>query len=145
VGLGSAHGDDQFGWLAADHLAREIGLRRLVGVTVRRAESPAQILDWLTNIDRLLLIDVCRLSGRSGDLLQLEWPAPELEQLVGSGSHSFSVWQTLALASKLDSLPPTCRLLCAAGERFEVNQPVSSSLVALLPRVVDDVVNWLAN
>jgi hydrogenase maturation protease len=144
VGLGSAHGDDQFGWLVAGRLAKEIELRRFPDIAVHLAMSPAQLLDWLPGNNQLLLIDACRQPGRSGELLQLDWPAPEIEQLVGSGSHSFSVWQTLALASELGSLPPKCRLWCTAGERFEANQPVSPALVALLPRVVDDVVTWLA-
>ncbi|HEX5103157.1 MAG TPA: hydrogenase maturation protease [Pirellulaceae bacterium] len=144
VGLGSTHGDDQFGWLAADRLALEIELHHIADVTVRRATAPAQLLDWLTGIDQLLLIDACRQPGRCGELQQLNWPAPEVEELTGSGSHSFSVWQTLTLASELGTLPPTCRIWCAAGERFEADQDLSPSLLALLPRVVDDVLRWLA-
>jgi hydrogenase maturation protease len=143
VGLGSAHGDDQFGWLAADQIAHEIELRRFAHVAVHLATSPAQLLDWLPGIDQLLLIDACRLSGRAGEMLEFDWPAAEIEQLSGGGSHSFSVWQTLNLASKLGALPRRCHLWGAAGERFAANQPLSPSLVALLPRVVDDVVTWL--
>jgi hydrogenase maturation protease len=143
VGLGSAHGDDRFGWLAADRLAHEIALRRIADVAVHLATSPAQLLDWLPGIGQLLLIDAGRLPGRAGEMLQVDWPAPEIERLRGSGSHSFTIWQTLTLASKLGSLPPRCRLWCATGERFAANQSVSPSLMALLPRVVDDVVTWL--
>ena len=144
VGLGSAHGDDQFGWLAAGRLAQVFELLRREDVSIHVATSPAQLLDWLEDIDQLLLIDACRPPGRSGELLRLSWPAPEMEQLSGSGSHSFSVWQTLTLASELGSLPPKCRIWCAAGEQFTADLPLSHSLVALLPQVVDDVVTWLA-
>ena len=43
VGVGSSHGDDQFGWLVAEQLAA----RAILRIVVRRRLSPADISDWL--------------------------------------------------------------------------------------------------
>jgi hydrogenase maturation protease len=143
VGLGSPNGDDQFGWLVADRLTAESSRRQLSHVFVRRALSPAQLLDWLDDIDQLLLIDACRGLTSPRVLLHLEWPAREIEQIRGSGSHNYNVWQTLELASRLGSLPRHCHLWCAGGQQFDPGQQLSPSLLALVPQVVDDVIGWL--
>jgi len=143
VGLGSPNGDDQFGWLVVERLTLEINQSRLPAVITRRATTPAQLLDWLDGIDRMLLIDACRGQTSPDDLLRLEWPAPGIEKIRGSGSHDYTVWQTLELASRLGSIPRHCHLWCAAGQQFDPGQQLSPSLLALVPRVVDDVIGWL--
>jgi hydrogenase maturation protease len=143
VGLGSPHGDDQFGWVVADRLAAETRRRHLSQVIVRRALSPSQLLDWLHGIDQLLLIDACRGQSSPAELFRLEWPAAGIEKFRGSGSHDYSVWQTLELASRLGSLPRKCHLWCAGGWQFDPGQPLSPSLLALVPKVVDDAIVWL--
>lgn len=143
VGLGSPNGDDQFGWLVADRLAGETRRRQLSNACVRRATTPAQVLDWLDDIDQLLLIDACRGQASLGELMRLEWPALEIEQIRGSGSHDYTIWQTLELAARLGSLPRHCHLWCAAAQQFNPGQQLSPSLLALVPSVVDDVIGWL--
>lgn len=76
VGVGSPHGDDQLGWLAADALeAALLALRAAApnapntpldarpldasGWRVRRAATPSDLLDWLPGPQRLILIDAC--------------------------------------------------------------------------------------
>ena len=143
VGLGSPNGDDQFGWLVVERLALEINQNGPAAVITRRATTPSQLLNWLDGIDRMLLIDACRGQTSPADLLRLEWPSLEIEKIRGSGSHDYAVWQTLELASRLGSLPRHCHLWCAAGQQFNPGQQLSPSLLALVPRVVDDVIGWL--
>ena len=143
IGLGSPNGDDQFGWLVVERLALEINQSGRAAVITRRATTPAQVLDWLDGIDRMLLIDACRGLTSPGVLLQLEWPALEFEQIRGSGSHDYTVWQALELASRLGPLPRSCHLWCVSGLQFDLGQPPSPSLLALVPKVVDDVICWL--
>jgi hydrogenase maturation protease len=143
VGLGSPNGDDQFGWLVVERLAAEISQCRLSDVITHRAAAPVQVLDWLDGIDRLLLIDACRGQNALGSLIRLEWPAQEIEQISGSGTHDYTIWQTLNLASRLDTLPRHCHLWCAAEQQCEPLQPLSPSLLALVPQVVDDAIGWL--
>lgn len=142
AGLGSPHGDDQFGWLVADRLAAESERRAMSNVVVRRAGSPSQVLDWLDGCERLILVDACR-GDLEGDFLSLRWPAAEIEQLRSSGSHDYTVWQALELASRLGRLPRECRLWCAAGSQFAAGQPISSRLLSVVPKVADDVVKAL--
>jgi hydrogenase maturation protease len=143
VGLGSPHGDDRFGWLVADHIAQEIKRCGIAVVDVRHARSPAQLLDWLEGVERLLLIDACHGLDCPGHWLRVDWPAQEFQRVLGSGSHDCSVWQTLELAAALGQLPPQCRLWCAPGEKFAADATLSPSLLALAPQVADDVLSTL--
>jgi hydrogenase maturation protease len=140
VGLGSPNGDDQFGWLVVERLAVEISQCGLPDVITRRAAAPVQVLDWLDGIKRLLLIDACHGYSAPGNLVRLEWPAREIEQIRGSGTHDYTVWQTLNLASQLGTLPQHCHLWCAAEQQCDPFQPLSPSLLALVPQVVDDAI-----
>ncbi|HUE69703.1 MAG TPA: hydrogenase maturation protease [Pirellulaceae bacterium] len=139
IGLGSPHGDDQFGWLVADRLTDEIERRQLAGVTVRRAVSPLDAVNRLEGIERLLLIDACHCGDTPGELIKLLWPTPAIAQLRGTGSHDFSIWQALELASRLGSLPRECRVWCAAGIEFGPAAGPSRSLLAVVPQMVEDV------
>jgi hydrogenase maturation protease len=143
VGLGSPNGDDQFGWLVVERLVAEISRRRLPAVVTRRASTPVQVLDWLDGIDRLLLIDAFHGQSALGSLVRLEWPAHEIEQISGSGTHDYTIWQMLNLASRVGTLPRHCHLWCAAEQQCEPLQPLSPSLLALVPQVVDDAIGWL--
>lgn len=144
VGLGSPHGDDQFGWLVADRIALEVERRLLTAASIRRAGSPVQLLDWLDGVECLFVIDVCRGLSISKQLQRFEWPAQELEHARGSGSHDYTLWQTLELANQLGRLPPRCRLWCATGLQFGTEAAISPSLLALVRQVADDVLSDLA-
>ena len=142
IGVGSPHGDDQFGWLVADRLAIETERRAMLSVVVQRAGSPAQILDRLDGCERLFLVDACR-GELPSDVHCLRWPATEIERWHSSGSHDYSLWQALELASRLGKLPREVRLWCAAGMQFTAGQPISPHLLALIPKVADDVLRAL--
>ena len=57
AGLGSAHGDDQAGWLVAENLASQC--QEYPDITVRRASIPLDLLDWLEGVDVLYICDAC--------------------------------------------------------------------------------------
>lgn len=101
VGLGSPHADDQVGWLVSDVLAR----RAEPTLTVRKAGSAADLLDWLGDCDRLLVCDGCRGMGRPGEVFR--WPLEELPRgsLRHGGSHALDLTAILALAGELGRLP----------------------------------------
>jgi Ni,Fe-hydrogenase maturation factor len=71
VGVGSAHGDDQAGWLVADELARRLPDGSFI--SVRKASVPLDFLDWLENIKVLHLIDAIQESGCGNDVRRLQW------------------------------------------------------------------------
>lgn len=142
VGLGSPHGDDQFGWLVADRLVKETSRQLVTAAVIRRAASPVQVLDWLDGCKRLFLVDACR-GDLPGEFCSFGWPAAEIERLLGSGSHDYTISQALELASRLGNLPRECRLWCAAGSQFAAGQPISPRLLAVVPKVADDVIQAL--
>ena len=77
VGVGSAHGDDQAGWLVADELTRRIPDGRFI--SVRKASVPLDFLDWLENVKVLHLIDAIQASGCGNDVRRLRWNSEAME------------------------------------------------------------------
>ncbi|HVA44800.1 MAG TPA: hydrogenase maturation protease [Pirellulales bacterium] len=118
VGLGSPHGDDQIGWRVAERLALEresacgaSGLRGPLApqadctITIRTASSPADLLDWLEGVERLIVCDACQAVGSPGTVHCWRWPEAPLGRLRSSGSHDLSLAEVLTLAEELRSLP----------------------------------------
>jgi hydrogenase maturation protease len=138
VGLGSAHGDDQAGWLVAENLQRSCG--ELSDVTVRTALVPLDVLDWLEGIDVLHLCDACESASCETPLLKLRWengqfinadsPIDHPHQISTApfrsrGSHDFSVPEMLQLAAQLGTLPKRVVLWAISGLRFQPGDAMS--------------------
>jgi len=103
VGVGSPFGDDRLGWIVADELQH----RRRSNALVRKASSPADVLDWLPGSDRLLICDACWSPGTIGKILRFDWPDGTLATLRFSGTHDLNLPAVLDLAGRL-SLLPSC-------------------------------------
>ena len=140
AGIGSHHGDDQFGWLAARAAAD--AWARLPARThppsdantrsdpqVQLAKSPADLLDWLEGIDRLIVCDACRENAPTATLRRFEWPAAAIESTEFSGSHDLDLATVLHLAAELKQLPAQTVVWAVTGTRFEPDAPVSPEIV----------------
>jgi hydrogenase maturation protease len=134
IGLGSSHGDDQFGWTVVEQLQ---GLLREPNATIRLARSPAQLLDWLEGFARLIIFDACENLGTPGELHFWRWPALELVNVRSSGSHDLSLPAALALAQSLDLLPRDVLIVCAEGRCFSPQAPISSEVGAAASRAIE--------
>ena len=91
AGLGSAHGDDQAGWLVADRVGAQF--RTHSEVVVRRAMIPLDVLDWLEGVSVLHICDACETTHRPEKLQRFTWNAGQLinsdiPHAVGVGSFS---------------------------------------------------------
>ena len=115
VGLGSAHGDDQAGWLVAEQLLKKVSVLKKVSgtfeasegqveslmressrhlfqhVDVRRAMIPLDVLDWLEGVSILHLCDACETTDSHEKLMRFTWNAgrlvhSDLPLAVGLGS-----------------------------------------------------------
>jgi hydrogenase maturation protease len=139
VGIGSPHGDDQVGWLVADNLTRRIASFGNRYITSRRVRSPAQILDWLDGIRRLVVVDACVGLGTPGQVIHSRWPTIAFDRLRGGGSHDFSLWQTLVVAAELKTLPPVIDVWCVEGLRFESGQPLSAGVSLAIVSAADAI------
>ena len=93
AGLGSAHGDDQAGWLVAEQVLKKLSgtleaseeqdktlmsesSRHLFQhVIVRRAMIPLDVLDWLEGVSILHVCDAFEATQRHGELHRFIWDA----------------------------------------------------------------------
>ena len=141
VGLGSSHGDDQFGWTVVEQLQ---GLLSEPNVAVRLARSPAQLLDWLEGFARLIVFDACQNLGAPGELHFWRCPALELVNARSSGSHDLSLPAALALAQTLGQLPGDVLVVCAEGRCFSPQAPISSEVGAAASRAIELMLAELA-
>ena len=106
VGIGSSHGDDCVGWEVARQIAAVVGDE----MSVRCACSPVELLDWLDGVESLEICDAFVGDSAAGTVICWQWPAPEIEQTPFLGSHDLSLPAVLALAEKLERLPPVVRI-----------------------------------
>lgn len=124
VGVGSLYGDDRIGWHVAAAIAGRVqGVQSELPSTatsqvkpralphsrivVRKAGSPADVLDWLPGVNRLVICDACRSGGPAGHAYRWTWPDPAIEQAHCSGTHDLDLANVLELAQNLHCLPPT--------------------------------------
>lgn len=130
VGVGSAHGDDQAGWLVADELARRIADREFI--SVRKASVPLDFLDWLENVNVLHLIDAFQDSGGEKDVRRFRWLKGQLichssnaredsglNPPAARSSHGFSVPDVLRLAEQTGMLPEMTVVWAIPGSNFQ--------------------------
>jgi hydrogenase maturation protease len=136
VGVGSAHGDDQAGWLVADELTRRIPDRGLINV--RKASVPLDLLDWLENVNVLHLIDAYDVAGCPENLRKFRWlngqmicqsdnasAESALNQQSARSSHGFSVPDVLRLAESTGMLPETTVIWAIPGSNFQTGDRMS--------------------
>lgn len=136
VGIGSPHGDDQAGWLVAERIAAAGGHDR---VTVRQTGSPAELLNWLEGIEKLVICDACRGLGRVGELRRWTWPAHELAEATWSGTHDMSLPAVLQLAERLGCLPRHVCIWSVEGIAENPLATMSPEVAAALPRMAEEV------
>lgn len=111
VGIGSAHGDDQIGWLVADKVAAIVARPgQTQTIMVHKIKSPIEVLNWLDengtcHFHQLMICDACHGLFEPGQSHRWTWPASELDSTRFSGSHDFGLTAALQLAQRLDRLP----------------------------------------
>jgi Ni,Fe-hydrogenase maturation factor len=82
VGLGSAHGDDQAGWLVVKNLASQC--QEYPDITVCRASIPLDLLDWIEGIDVLHICDACESTKSPAKLHRFRYGV-ETDELSSGG------------------------------------------------------------
>lgn len=139
VGIGSPQGDDQAGWLVADRLTAFAG----PDLAIRRAKSPADLLDWLHDIERLIVCDACCGLSPIGVMRRWTWPLTDVTGVAWSGTHDFSLPAVLALAEQLDRLPKCVVIWGIEGAinnpASELSAEVSEALPTLCCRIIDEL------
>jgi hydrogenase maturation protease len=139
-GLGSAHGDDQLGWLVAERLAAEVSHP---GFAVRRGTSPCELLDLLDGLDRLIVCDACEPLGAPGTIHRWRWPDLPIARFHSSGSHDMSLVDALRLAEQLRVLPPIVTVAAAEMESAGSMAPLSTAMQVAVDRLVAGITEYL--
>lgn len=136
VGLGSPHGDDQAGWMVVDLLSSNLEESETI---LRKANSPAQLLNWLGGSERLVICDACTGLGAIGDIKRWEWPAAEILQASWSGTHDLSLPDVLRVAEGLDQLPPNVVVRAIEIREHNPFAMISRELKLALPTLTNAV------
>jgi len=145
VGIGSPHGDDAAGWVVADRLM-ENGEKQ--GVSVRKAKSPADLLDlldWLDHVGCLIVCDACRGLDRPGQSRCWIWPTTEFAPLHFSGTHDLSLPAVLALARQLKRLPGRVVICGVEGKNRGAAESMSYEVRAAIPELLAQIMRELQN
>jgi hydrogenase maturation protease len=153
VGVGSPHGDDRAGWLVADALSemtetcgftRPIRLldpggtavERKPSLAVRKTGVPAELLDWLDGVARLIVCDAFCGAGPAGAIHRWLWPDPRIAQCHSAGSHDFGLPAVLELAATLGRLPAAVVVWGIEAGRVRPGAEVSPEIQRALPDLV---------
>lgn len=127
IGVGTRHGDDAAGLIAAEQLARSI---LPAGAEVLTCERPApELIDLLAGAEAVVLIDAVAPAGSPGRVHRAS-PA-ELRSARAFSSHALGVAEALALVEALGRRPQRIELVGIEAERTTGNglsAPVAQSL-----------------
>lgn len=142
VGIGSAHGDDQAGWLVVTELQRQV-CRQRQGLTFRVAKSPSDLLNWFGDVARLIICDARESPTFSSDIGHWRWPSKEFTRTRSASSHQLGLADVLDLAMTLNCLPAQTELWAIGGSSFapgsEPSLQVRSACVALANRLAEEL------
>jgi hydrogenase maturation protease len=148
VGIGSAHGDDQIGWLVADEIRAILSDTPARDPTeVHNAKSPLDLFNWLgENADRkfyrLLICDACRGLGETGSTRRWLWPTGELQNVCFSGTHDFGLAAALQLAEQLGRLPSIVSIWGIQIDHVQPGSKLSESLCKIPLGLAHEMLNW---
>lgn len=131
IGYGNTlRGDDAIGRLAAEELSRRVDDPRVTVMTLHQLNP--ELAETIASFDAVLFIDAAT-DGEPGEI-RVRAVEPRLDD---SGlTHSASPEALLVLARELYGRAPGGTLFTLSGESFELEERLSSSVAAALPRLV---------
>ncbi len=135
IGVGSSHGDDQIGWLIADALDAQLSKQ----VTVRKASSPSDLLNWIGEVEWLGICDACRGAGAAGDWYCWTWPDHQIDQRTFRGTHDMTLSAALSLAATLGQVPQTIKIWGIEIGNCQPGDSVSAVIRSRIPQIVDSI------
>jgi len=139
VGIGSPHGDDQIGWV----VVRELAAAMPGDVDSKTARQPAELLDWLHNVEHLVVCDACQSGSAAGKLCRWTWPTDSLATHERSGSHDLTLPFVLTLAERLKKLPTRVTVWGIELGDASPGRPLSDAVRNALPRIVQTIADDL--
>lgn len=141
IGVGSPHGDDQIGWLIADALVE----RQSAHVTVRKAASPSEVLNWIDDVRWLGLCDGCRGAGAAGEWYCWTWPDLQIEQHHFGGTHGMTLAEVLKLAVTLGRAPATIKIWGIEIGDCQPGAATTEKIRECIPQIVDSILHEIGH
>jgi len=126
VGLGSPHGDDQFGWAVIDELAKSLN-----HVELHKIRHPVDALAWIDHAEVLHIVDAAKGLPESAEVSRFEFADPDyrarIKSVAARGTHDVNLHAALMMALSLGK--PTWRITLWLGraEQFAPMTPMSAA------------------
>jgi hydrogenase maturation protease len=147
IGIGSHHGDDQFGWLAAAYLRNSAAFQQRFGdeVKISVCDSPLDgFLEHAKNSRAVIILDAVLNGGHPGSVMRIEEQAlPTIQQPYSS--HGFGVAQMVELGRAMDILPEHVVLFGIELESCDAHAPISKEVQSSLEQIEKLVVEEIKN
>lgn len=130
VGVGSAHGDDQVGWL----VLREIEPHAPSDIRIVYARTPVDVLH-VPATSRLVVVDSCLGAGAEGTVHHWRWPdVPALVQRPRN-SHDWDLFEVLRLQEMLRPAPAASSTPAAAVSVWGIEVALSQPRQTVAPHL----------
>lgn len=132
LGLGTAYGDDQLGWIAIDRL------RPLLpeGILAAKVSGGHGLLECLVGQNDVVIVDALAPAGRPGNVRSFAWPGADFVECAPWSSHGLGVLEALRFAEALGRLP-----LRVSIETVEAQQTLPGALLSsVVSRGLDDLI-----
>ncbi len=134
VGLGSSHGDDRIGWLVSARIAGDVqGLRAV------QLATPVDLLNVISDVDHLVIVDACRGTGEIGTAHRWRWPTREVAVVQAAGTHAIGLPEVLEMAERLGILPNSVIIWGITGHCFSPGSVTSLKLLHAIDRCIPQI------
>ncbi len=151
IGLGSVHGDDQFGWQMVKRLQGSAYFRATYAehVKVALCRTPLDgFLDIASASRALIVLDAVVSGAPAGTVVRLEEAQLPSVQASAYSSHGYSLVQSIALGRALDLLPQYVVIfgveLAACAAYSPVSVELEQALVQCEQQVVEEIESLLS-
>ncbi|GAA5509659.1 hypothetical protein [Novipirellula caenicola] len=124
LGLGSSHGDDQFGWTVIDEL-----MQGDASDSLRKIRSPIDIVTWLDVDADIHIVDAVVGLPANVSLWRLDFANPDhraqIQTIPAQGTHNLDLYEVLLIAESLGKSTDQVVLWLGRAETLEPIQSIS--------------------
>ena len=139
IGVGSSHGDDQFGWAVVDDLQS----RDIANVALCKCNHPIDVIERLQTYERVFLVDACTGMPPGQKLRRLSYSDARdrtlLHELPGRSSHEIGLFVTLRLADSLGKPTDRVVLWIGKGRDFQRMSDMSREMAVTTAECADAI------
>lgn len=140
IGVGSPSGDDRAGWLVVERLRGRLP----DSVRLLSLDRPGSaLIPMLANMQRAIVVDAMRGGGAPGTI-RFFTGSGLANYTQGLSSHGIGVFDALALARELNSLPENLELYGMEIDSRPSGDEVSEAILSAVKKLADRIESRLA-